>query len=374
MSEEIKKIARQVRGESKRKSNQNDDINLIRTPTKITLVDLSVSGIPYGMVNFIGDSSSGKTGLANEFLNSFYRIFDGKIDWFYDNKERGNHFDFKKLYGFDLFNDCKLFKGAEPSKTVEDFDYNLNLVAKRKDKDKPFVYILDSFDALTSEAEEKFVKQRRNAMKKKKKADSGDSGQESTEEKEKGTYNLNKQKGGLEFGRLIDDKLRDAKIFLIIISQSRKKIGVFFGSPDYRTGGAWLDFYPNVVLWLAESEKYSQIIGGRTLTRGYSMKIRPTKTRTETPFREIFLDILFDYGVDNVASNIIFLYDLKDSKGKEKKDASKSIEWDGDKFTKKTLINYIEENNLEAELEKRVKEKWAEIEKSISSKDRKRRW
>jgi hypothetical protein len=48
-------------------------------------------------------------------------------------------------------------------------------------------------------------------------------------------------------------------------------------------------------------------------------------------------------------------------------------EWEGKEYKIKDLIDYIEKENLEDELAKRVIKKWNEIEDKISSK-RKSKW
>ncbi len=75
--------------------------------------------------------------------------------------------------------------------------------------------------------------------------------------------------------------------------------------------------------------------------------------------------------MDDITSNINFLYDLKTEQGKDKSKRTK-LEWDDIEYTRATLIDHVEKNNLEAELITRVWDKWHEIEEFIASKRKKR--
>lgn len=341
-------------------------------PTGVTLIDLLASntmdGIPVGMINIVGDSGTGKSFIAGEILAAIYYHFDSNIDWHYDNIEMGYKIDSKSLYDFDILKDG-FFKPKKNeidinSDTIQDFECKIDEVIAKKDPAKPFVYIIDSFDALTSDDEINFMKKQRSNQKKRKENNDND-------EKEKGTYNLQKQKFMKQFCRTYIKKIIKNNIWLIIVSQVAENIGVMFGAKYKRLGGKALDFYPNLVIWLAEAEKYKK----KGLTIGICVKIKSTKSRSKTPYRWCYVDLILDYGIDNISSNIKYLYDLKTEKGKDKNKINKiKIEWDGKEFIIENLMEHIEINNLENELANRVIKKWEDIEKSISSKDRKSKW
>ena len=114
-------------------------------------------------------------------------------------------------------------------------------------------------------------------------------------------------------------------------------------------------------------------------TIGITTKVKCTKNKIGLPFRECFLDILFDYGVDNLVSNLKFLYDLYTPTGKLK--TKTQFDWIDDENAVvesfvglSRLIKYIEDNNLEDVVSYKTKQKWYQIEKEISSEDRKRPW
>ena len=355
------KLVKEIKDKTKKPKTRKQKIKYL--PSGSVIIDLICSdgkGYSTGIINLVGDSSSGKSFLSGECIAKTKQILGKNFNWFYDNCEMGYKINSKKLYDFDILKDGFL-KETKVSDTIEDFEYNINYVIENKKPEDYFIYVLDSFDGFSSEDEEKYMEKRRKALKKKKEEEEG-SGDES------GTYGLAKQKFMHQFCRSYIRKLEKNNILLIIVSQIKGNIGVKFGSKYKRLGGKALDFYPSIVLWLAEVEKYLK----KKRAVGICIKVKATKARSEHPFREGFIDLIFDYGIDDVATNLKFLYDLNTEKGKNKK---KTIcNWDGKEFTFESLVKHIEENDLELELENRVKELWFEIEESISSKGRKNKW
>ena len=261
-----------------------------------------------------------------------------------------------KLYGMDIIGGGFL-PPKRRSNTIEDFERNIQEIIDKKDPRKRFIYVLDSFDSITSDDEIKFKN------KKLKASVGGDDDGESA-----GSYGLSKQKESHSFFRTKIRELEEHKIVLIIVSQVKEKINVSFGKKLYRTGGKSLDFYPNVVFWLAEVEKYRK----KDRPVGICSKVQATKSRNDKPFRECLVDMVFDYGIDNVASNINFLFELKTDGNRDKKKLN--CLWNKKEYTREELIKHIEKNNLEEELAEKVIEKWNAIEDSISSSGRKSRW
>ena len=296
-------------------------------------------GYPIGtMVNLVGDKSSGKTLLAMEAIAEARKIFGNKLQWFYDDVEAGFSFNSMDLYGFDLINDEDIH-----SITIEDFELNLhNKLNKLKD-DEFLIYVVDSFDALTSAAEIKRAEERRKAI---------EAGKEP-----KGSYGMEKQKFTSEFFRLQVKHIRDKNCLLVIVSQTRDNIGVMFGEKKRRAGGNALDFYASQILWLAESEKQKK----KDIPVGITIKANAKKNKYGKPFRKCFVNMLFDYGIDDIKTNM----------GKQ---SNKKVIWNEKEYSPKGLVQFIEENNMEQELKYEVCKKWDELEIAISSKERKKRF
>lgn len=324
-------------------------------PTGCTILDLVTGGYQYGIINVVGDTSTGKTYLTIETLAYLIQVKGKKVKWFYDKAEGRFSFNTKKMYGYDM-----LTKDMESrkSKTTEDMSFNLRKELETLKTNEILVYIVDSLDGLSSDDE---VKRDNEKYKKKAKG----------EKLEKGTYGMSKAKNLSEFFRLRSNDIGDKKCLLIFISQVRDNISLGFGPKYRRQGGKGLDHYSNNITWLAIAQKHKR--KGRTI--GSTIKIQATKASNDKPFREGFIELVFDYGVDNILTNINFLYDLKTEKGQDKDNAkTKKLLWDGKDYTRSQLIKYIEDSDLENDLSERVIEKWDAIEKSISSEGRKSKW
>jgi RecA/RadA recombinase len=355
--ENIKVVSDQIRKASKKPESKTVQK---WTSTGVTLLDLIMGGgIPWGnIINIVGDFSSGKTYLAIEILaHIFIKIFkrSKKLKFYYDDAEGGFSFDTRKMYGFDVIKEAQ-----SRSLSVEQFATRFKKQVDKIKSDEYLIYILDTLDGLPSEAEKLRDGRRQKAMEK--------SMEDDTEYKEEGSYKVEKPKFLSEFFRLRAAEGKETNMCLIVISQVRDNIGVMFGDKQKRTGGKALDFYASHCLWLAEVEKKRK--KGRVT--GITVKARLKKSKIATPFRESFIDIVFDYGIDNIKSNINFLYDLKTELGKSK--TTDRVKWEGKEYSINELIKHIEKRNLEDKLADKVIEKWNEIEESISSKGRKNKW
>lgn len=315
-----------------------------------TMFDLALGGgYPFGkMVNIVGDKSTGKTLLASECIAKLKHQYPN-LKWVYDDAEAGYSFDTSSIYGFDICPD-----GTEASETIEDFEYNVSKALDDLEPDQPMIYVLDSMDSLTSNAEIKRQQERHKAK---------SSGKEITG----GTYGLEKQKALGEFFRLKRKELKDKKCLLIIISQVRENIGITFGSKFTRTGGKALDFYAAQIIWLAEIEKIKK----KDTPIGITIKARVSKNKIGPPFRSIYTDILFGYGVDDIGSCLDFIYDLRTPQGKGRQG---KIDYDGKQWTRNKLIPYIESEGHEQVIQQMAIDKWVEFERSISCEERKNKY
>src|SRR5262249_40710237 len=148
------------------------------------------------------------------------------------------------------------------------------------------LYILDSLDALSDEAElEKF--------------------QAALDGKDvAGSYGTGKAKKMSEMFRLLTQDAEATGCSLGIISQIRDKIGVSFGETKTRSGGHALDFYCSQVLWLTEIGKLERSAYNQKRVVGVSVRSKNKKCKVGSPFRECDYDILFGYGIDDENSMI----------------------------------------------------------------------
>jgi RecA/RadA recombinase len=372
------------------------------------LLDLVVGGgqgygYPSGKIcNIVGDKSSGKTFLACEIVAAAFHAFGERLRWQYDDAESGFTFNTKELYGFEIMPADE--KERIKSRTVEEFDYNYNKFLSSLKKDQLGIYILDSLDGLSSRDNKERAKKRQKAI------------EDGT--KLKGSYQMEAAKFlSQDFFKNITEDTEKKNVLLIIISQVRDKIGALFPT-QVRAGGKALDFYVHTALWLASLAKIKK----KDRAVGVIVKAFTKKSKTPRPFRDCLITLLFDYGLDDIGTNIDFLFDLRTPEGKLreksairwsdsnrdltvkelrlfleengkmdlykefKKGTSSSgksiilafIEEDaalkarfenefGIEMSRKDLIDWIEQNNKEQELIEKVRDKWEQIEEEIRS-------
>lgn len=341
----------------------NDMVKCFSTGTRVFDKALG-DGLPWGrIINIVGDKSTGKSALACEIIAQTRKALGKKLRWKYDDAEAGVNFDTQMMYGFDVIDE-----DTTPSYTIEDFEVNLQKELQEIGPDEYLIYVLDSFDSLTSCAEIKRGEEMR------KKVDAG------KWEGKKDGYNLEKQYNLNEFFRLRRLDIRDRRCLLVIVSQVRENIGVIFGKRYRRTGGKALDFYSSQIIWLSETEKYYSPEG---LCTGISIKAFCEKNKVGLPYRSCYLNLMFNAGIDPVVSNLLYLYDLKTDEGKTKATSHKIVRknpetkakeaveegilgWDGAKYNLNELTYYVEQNNLEEELGRRVDARWDEAEERAS--------
>lgn len=327
-----------------------DESTLLSTGS--TLLNLALSDRPCGgfLVGkyylFVGDSSSGKTWIcltcfaeatiSEHFKN--YRLI-------YDNVEDGALMNLEKYFGSGIVERLEppaYDENGEPwySETVEDFYYNVDDAIKQG---TPFIYVLDSQDSLTSEAERK-------KFAKKKTANYSDT-------TEAGHFTDGKAKMHSENLRRLMAPLRDSNSILIIISQTRDNLG-FGMEKKTRSGGKALRFYAAAELWSARIKTLQRDVSGRKRQIGIEAQVKIKKNRITGLESEVSFPIYHSHGMDDIGASIDFL--VTEKFWKKPKQTIKAPEFDFE-GTRATLIKHIEDNNLEEELAAVVWEAWEAI-------------
>lgn len=230
--------------------------------------------------NVVGDRSSGKTLLAIEALANF-SLADPGGKRRYLEAESAFDTDYAKQLGFP--DDVELGSNA---RTVEDLDRDLVEFCKECDPLHCNIYIVDSLDALSDEAEME-------------------------REIDKGSYGAQKAKKLSEFFRRRVSLIEEANVHFLVISQIRDKLNVTFGETKTRSGGRALDFYASQILWLAEIQKIKKTKLGLERTIGIVTRAKTKKNKIGKPFRDCDLTILFNYGVDDQQSMLGWLKKTK---------------------------------------------------------------
>jgi hypothetical protein len=110
-------------------------------------------------------------------------------------------------------------------------------------------------------------------------------------------------------------------------------------------------------------KKLEKTYKGETRPYGILVKAKLKRSKVGKAFRESEFVILFDYGVDDILSSIIYLYGEKE----------KNIVFDGKEFfNREKLVEHITENKLKDQLTRMVGEKWHSVEKNIKAKREKK--
>lgn len=246
-------------------------------PSGSTLLDLvNAGGWALGrVVNIVGDVSTGKTLLAIEAAANFARLRSARSVRYCETEAA-----FDDSYAIKLGLPSDIQKASEV-RTVEDFYDDLLAFIKTLDGSGG-LYILDSIDALSSQAEAR------------------------REITDKSTYATEKAKViGEVFRRLVVD-IAKKNCCLMLISQTRDNIGHMFVDKK-RSGGNSLDFYASQIVWLHELKKERREVSGVERTVGVRVRAQNKKNKLGEPFRQADFLLVFNYGVDDELSNIEWL-------------------------------------------------------------------
>lgn len=269
--------------------SQKEDLDFISSGAATLDCVLSGGYVVDRVVNIVGDRSAGKTLLAMEALANFHIKYPrGKKR--YAESEHAYDKGYASALGVPVdaveFIDHK----KQSFRTVEDFHADLKAFCARcKDAGVPGIYVLDSLDALSDEAE-------------------------MARKDNEATFGANKAKQMSEMFRRIIADIEDAHVLLIVVSQLREAIGVMFGEKYKRSGGKALDFYCTHIIWLAETGKIKQTQSGIERVIGVDVKARAKKNKVGLPFRDCKYPILFGYGVDDLTSCVEWLFEAKRDK------------------------------------------------------------
>lgn len=305
------------------------------------------------VINMCAPSGGGKSLLCSEIIASAYHKYGDKCKWVYDDCESGYTFDSQALYGIDILGDIR-------STTIEECYGNIMVFLETLKEDEFGIYVIDSIDGLVSDEIDDLSDERIKAHKAGKDFD-------------KGSYQGGKPKFlSSIFLPKVADMASKKNCLVIIVSQLRDNIGAGMYAPKDRvSNGRALLFYSHARVWL--TTKQTEERNDRAI--GATLLVTTKKLKGPRPYREALVSYYFRYGIDNIGTNLDFLFGLRTpERGELKK--SKMCEWDGNEYSRDAMIKYIEENGLEDELTKKVIETWEkqETEAEAEVAGRKRRF
>ena len=279
------------------------------------------------VANVVGDKSSGKTLLAIEACANFALAY-GAENIRYVEAEAA--FDMSYAYTMGM---PKGVNYTEEIHTVEEFD--ADLTKWLSGREGPNLYVVDSLDALSSDAE-----------------------MERTDEP---TYGTEKAKALSTMFRKRTAELRSSQTTLVIISQIRDNIGVRFGETKKRSGGRALDFYASQIIWLAELKKLKRTVTKVERVTGVLVRAQCKKNKCGKPFREATFTILFNYGVDDETSMLDW---IKENKAEDML-SEPLAEYAKQVSSAKQHDDRTELGHLQTLLKAAVNQRWNEIEEAL---------
>ena len=284
-------------------------------PTGSTLLDLALGGgwAIRRIVNIVGDSSTGKSLLGAKAIGNAQNLYNAVV--VYDDPETTFEPERAHIYGVD--SDLVIYTQSD---TVEKFFDNILTLLEDKDYEQPLIYVLDSLDALSSEDEMKAT----------------------MAEASYGTAKAKKMSQGL---RKVAREISKKDALLIIISQTRDRIGIQFGEKTGISGGKALKFYASQRIMLAQ---LSKLADKDKRVFGVNIRAKVTKNKISDPFREVDFNILFDMGIDDMESCLSYYI----------KQIGEPV-WDDKKFRGvQTMLEFLDKEGKEEELKKRVIDLW----------------
>ena len=315
-------------------------------PSGSDLIDLVVGGgrgrgYEAGQViNVCANSGQGKSFMCCEIIANAYAKYKNKCKWVYDDCESGFTFDTKGLYGIEIIPNNP--QEVVRSPTIEKCYTNVLTFLQDLKDDEFGIYVIDSIDGLVSDEIEDMTDERMKAHK-------------AGKDYDKGSYQGGKPKFlSSQFLPTVAREAEKKNCLVIIVSQLRDNVGGGLYAPKDRvSNGRALLFYSHARVWYTTK----QTIEHKDKAIGVVLSITTKKLKGPRPYRDCLVSLHFRRGIDNVGSNIDYLYDTRTpDRGELKKRAV--AEWDGVEYSRDDLIAYIEENNLEDELSRRVIEKW----------------
>lgn len=302
--------------------------------------DKGVYGMPFGYIlNVAGDKSSGKSFIKNEIIAANYWALKDGLQWFSDDCESGDTFDTQRLYGVTVHPENQRIgtKVQEDSATLEEMDAKVSLFRQGIAPGQYGIYAVDSLNGLSDASMEAMAANRLKQLK------------EGDEVVDPGSYGTQAAAFlSQKFFKPQHKKLKDARVSLILITQIREKTDAKPYGQKYVTSiGKALEFYCHTRVFL---RTVCQIKKGDRVIGAY-VEATTNKSKTPRPYRKVYYTVYFDYGLDNIGSNLDYLFDLRDEKGKLRQQPCSAIPWSADSRSKnlENLKAWLEANGWEKE-------------------------
>ena len=245
------------------------------------------------MANIFGMESSGKTLLLIEAAAQFAKKFPKGMMRLIDAEAA-----FDEEYAQSIGYPVSRVDMAGPGEvqTIEDWYEDLVAFAEKVPKGESALYMVDSLDALSSDAE-------------------------MARDIRATGYKTEKVQALSQMFRRIIALLQGRNVTLMVISQMRMNPAAKPGMPPYiETGGTSFKFYAYQRLKVTKKKSMTKTVAGEAREIGIKVEAHVKKNKFGSPFRKADFPIVFGFGIDNMASNLEYLstHYSKVPKGQEK--------------------------------------------------------
>lgn len=343
-------LKKQIKTHTERKIGKplENEGNYIQTiSTGSTLLDLAISGTraKYGgipseiLVEIFGASGLGKTVLLSEIAGDAQR--KGGDTLFQDPEARLNK-EFASIFGYRLSED----KYTNPDTVNEMFQCVRKWQPKPEKEDAVNVIVADSLAALSTEMEME--------------NDEGDK------------MGGKRAKDFSEQARKTCRILKQRHLLMVCSNQIRQNMNTMAFGEKYTTpGGEAVKFYASLRLQVKKPKEhiiYTIVKKGKKEEKraiGINIEVHVAKSSIDIPFRSANVSIIWNYGIDDIRQNLLYLKEYEGLSSYAIGDIklSNGIE---------QAIQKVEEDSLEKKLKKRVTLIWNEFEKKIQDKNKRK--
>jgi RecA/RadA recombinase len=329
--------------------------------TGISVLNLALSGsvdggVPKGgYVFLVGDTESGKTWFTLQLFAEAQKnkTFRGH-KLILDEPELGAHMDVGFYFGDAVERKLERRK----SSTTEDFYFS---TYDDLDAGKPFIKVLDSMDALRSKADLKKLKTYRAAWRK-----GGD------RKDEKGSMGMAKAKDNSDNIKAVTTSLADTGSVMVVISQTRDKIGSFIPGEKTHSGGYSLKFYGSVQLWTSVKGQIRRKVAGKVRQVGSLIQVQVKKNRINGWHGKVYVPFYPTIGMDEIGANVYYLCDEGHWDVKRDKSTNEVVSVSAPEFGfeghPEKLARHVEDGDYQRELQLLVQKVWTEIADACSVK------